>query len=147
MARSVARVRDTVPRMARVTVTGLDHIVLLCADVEQSLDWYTNVLGLTGERVDEWRRGETFFPSVRITATTIIDLFPRGDAARPDGATKNLDHFCLVIAPADLDALAASDDVDVASGPTEGLFGAQGYARSLYVRDPDGNTVELRNYG
>jgi catechol 2,3-dioxygenase-like lactoylglutathione lyase family enzyme len=130
--------------MARVSVTGLDHIVLVCGDVEKSLDWYTNVLGLAGERVDEWRRGETFFPSVRITATTIIDLFPRGDAPPPSG--KNLDHFCLVIDRADLDALAESGDFDVASGPTDGLFGAQGYARSVYVRDPDGNTVELRSY-
>jgi catechol 2,3-dioxygenase-like lactoylglutathione lyase family enzyme len=132
--------------MAHVRVTGLDHIVLVCADVEKSLDWYTNVLGLEGERVDEWREGKTFFPSVRITPTTIIDLFPRRDGAAANGATKNLDHLCLVIEAADLDALAASGDLDVASGPTDGLFGAQGYARSLYVRDPDGNTVELRNY-
>ena len=35
---------------------------------------------------------------------------------------------------------------EVVDGPIDGLFGAQGYARSLYVRDPDGNTVELRSY-
>ncbi len=131
--------------MSRVHVTGMDHIVLVCTDVEKSLDWYTNRLGLAAERVEEWRRGETFFPSVRITATTIIDLLPRRDAAA-NPASKNLDHFCVVIDPVDLDALAASGDFEVASGPTDGLFGAQGYARSLYVRDPDGNTVELRSY-
>jgi catechol 2,3-dioxygenase-like lactoylglutathione lyase family enzyme len=130
--------------MARVSVTGLDHIVLVCADVERSLAWYTGLLGLEGVRVDEWRRGETFFPSARVDATTIIDLFP-GDAL-PDGAARNLDHFCVVIAPTDLDALAASGDFDVVSGPTDGLFGAQGYARSVYVRAPEGTTVELRSY-
>ena len=41
-----------------VKVTGLDHIVLTCADVERSLAWYIECLGLSGERVDEWRRGE-----------------------------------------------------------------------------------------
>lgn len=127
-----------------VKVTGLDHIVLATPDVERSLRWYTEVLGLPGERVDEWRRGEIFFPSVRLDATTLIDIFPSD--ALPPGAPRNLVHFCLVIEPADLDALAASGEFDVESGPTDGLYGAQGFARSLYVRDPDGNTVELRSY-
>jgi len=130
--------------MAAVRVIGLDHIVLRCGDVERTLRWYTEVLGLPGERVDEWRRGEVFFPSVRIDATTLIDLFP-GDAV-PAGAPRNLEHFCIVIEPTDLDALASSGTFDVASGPSDGLFGAQGEARSLYVRDPEGTIIELRSY-
>ncbi len=125
-----------------VRVVGFDHLVLRVADVERSLAWYTGRLGLAGERVDEWRRGEAPFPSVRIDATTIIDLLAGG----PTGT--NVDHLCLVLAPGtDLDALAASGDLDVVGdGPVDGLFGAQGYARSLYVRDPDGTVVELRTY-
>jgi catechol 2,3-dioxygenase-like lactoylglutathione lyase family enzyme len=124
-----------------VRPVGLDHIVLNCADVEQSLAWYCDELGLTPERVDEWRRGDTFFPSVRINDHTIIDLFP----AERSGT--NMDHVCLVIEPTDLGALAASGRFDVmGDGPVDGLFGAQGLATSLYVRDPDGNTVELRCY-
>ncbi|MBM3672117.1 MAG: VOC family virulence protein [Actinobacteria bacterium] len=123
-------------------VVGLDHIVLNCADVERSLAWYCDELGLEPVRVDEWRRGETFFPSVRVDATTIIDLFP----AERTGT--NMEHVCLVIEPTDLAALAASGRFEVVGeGPTDHLFGAQGYATSLYVRDPDGNTVELRAYG
>jgi catechol 2,3-dioxygenase-like lactoylglutathione lyase family enzyme len=121
----------------KVQVTGLDHIVLRCADVERSLAFYVGELGLEPERVDEWRRGEAPFPSVRISPTTIVDLF--GGAA--DG--KNLDHVCLVIAPTDLDAVAAAFP---GSRKADGLFGAQGYASSVYVDDPDGNTVELRAY-
>jgi catechol 2,3-dioxygenase-like lactoylglutathione lyase family enzyme len=123
--------------MSRVKVTGLDHIVLRCADVERALEFYCDVLGLEGERVDEWRRAEAPFPSVRLTPTTVIDLFGGG----PDGT--NLDHFCLVIEPVDLDQLAQEfPDAQRA----DQLFGAQGYASSLYVHDPDGNTVELRSY-
>jgi catechol 2,3-dioxygenase-like lactoylglutathione lyase family enzyme len=123
--------------MPVVKVVGLDHIVLRCADVETSLSFYCDTLGLDGERIEAWRRGEAPFPSVRITESTIIDLF--GGAA--DGT--NLDHFCLVIEPVDLDDLAAAfPDAQRA----DHLFGAQGYASSLYVRDPDGNTIELRSY-
>jgi catechol 2,3-dioxygenase-like lactoylglutathione lyase family enzyme len=123
-----------------VRVTGLDHIVLISVDVERALAFYVGVLGLDGVRVDEWRRGEVPFPSVRVTATTIIDLFPG------ERTGLNLEHFCLTVEPADLDQLASGGVFEVASGPTDGLFGAQGHARSLYVRDPDGNTVELRSY-
>jgi catechol 2,3-dioxygenase-like lactoylglutathione lyase family enzyme len=121
----------------KVQVTGLDHIVLRCADVERSLAFYVDELGLEPERVDEWRRGEAPFPSVRITPITIVDLFGGG----PDGT--NLDHVCLVIQPADLDEVAAAFPGSVKG---DHLFGAQGYASSVYVKDPDGNTVELRAY-
>ncbi len=125
-----------------VRVVGFDHLVLKVTDVERALAWYTQRLGLTGERVEEWRRGEVPFPSVRVDATTIIDLL----AGTPTGV--NVDHLCLVVAPGtDLDALAASGDFTlVGPGPVAGRFGARGLARSLYVRDPDGNVVELRTY-
>jgi catechol 2,3-dioxygenase-like lactoylglutathione lyase family enzyme len=131
-----------------VRVVGLDHIVLSCADVERSLAFYTTLLGLTSVRVEEFRRGEAPFPSVRVTAGTMIDLFPaaaEGSSSR-GRVHRNLDHFCLEIEPCDLHELAASGSFEVVGGPTDHLFGAQGYATSLYVRDPDGNVVELRGY-
>ena len=123
-----------------IRVTGLDHVVLSSSDVEAMLDFYMGVLGLEGVRVNEWRRGEVLFPSVRLDATTLIDLM----SGERSGV--NVDHICLVIEPTDLDQLAASGAVDVARGPLDGLFGAQGFARSLYIHDPDGNLIELRSY-
>ena len=122
-----------------VRVIGFDHIVLNVADVERSLEWYTTVLGLEAERVDEWRRGEVLFPSVRIDATTIVDLLAA------DRTGENVDHVCLVIEPTDLDALVASGGFSVVGGPAL-LFGARGEGRGVYVHDPDGNIVELRQY-
>ena len=120
-----------------IAVTGFDHLVLCCRDLEKSLEFYVDTLGLAPERVDEWRAGEVPFPSVRISPTTIIDLFAR----EPDGT--NLDHLCLVIEPTDLDAIAAAFP---GSRKADGLFGAQGFASSVYIADPDGTTVELRSY-
>jgi catechol 2,3-dioxygenase-like lactoylglutathione lyase family enzyme len=121
-------------------VAGLDHIVLVCSDVERTLAWYCDLLGLVPERVDEWRRGDAPFPSVRVDGGTIIDLIP---GAPVDG---RLDHFCLVVDPTDLDAVAASGEFTVVDGPAR-RFGARGDGTSLYVRDPDGTVVELRHYG
>ena len=123
-------------------VVGLDHVVLNCADVDASLRWYTEELGLQPVRAAEWRAGDAPFPSVRVDDATIIDLL----ASARTGV--NVDHLCLVVEPTDLDALARSGRFEVVGdGPIEGLFGARGLATSLYVRDPDGNTVELRCYG
>ena len=126
------------PPVAGVRVTGLDHIVLVVADARRSLAWY-GALGLGSERVAEWEAGEAPFPSVRVDAATVIDLV---EAPRTG---QNLDHVCLVIEPTDLDKLARSADLDVIEGPVP-RWGAQGWATSIYVRDPDANVVELRHY-
>jgi catechol 2,3-dioxygenase-like lactoylglutathione lyase family enzyme len=121
------------------SVSGLDHLVLNVADVRRSVAWYRDRLGLPVERFDEWERGEVFFPSLRIDEHTIIDLVEH------ERSGVNVDHVCLVLADADIDALAASGDFDVVDGPAD-LWGARGMGRSVYVADPDGNRVELRTY-
>ena len=70
----------TVTQFERVTkplvnITEMDHIVLRTRDVEQSLRFYTEVLGMQPERVEQWRAGEVRFPSARLNADTIIDFF------------------------------------------------------------------------
>ena len=123
--------------------------MLAVADVERSLAWYTDVIGLAPVRVEEWRRGESPFPSARVSATTIIDLIPKAQAGDTTGrAASNVDHFCLVVDPTDptdLAAWAAATGLIVVDGPGP-RFGAQGVATSIYVEDPDGNVVEFRHY-
>lgn len=120
-------------------VSGLDHVVLKVRDVEASLEWYRTRLGLTVERLEQWRAGEVLFPSLRVDDTTIIDLFQ----AEPDGV--NVDHLALVVTGVDLDELASSGEFEVVMGPAD-LFGARGVGRGLYVLDPDGHRIELRTY-
>lgn len=130
---------DTVDGLPRPHVVALDHLVLKCRSVEDTLAWYVEVLGLAPMRVDEWRAGDVPFPSVRVSDDTIIDLFDG------DPGEDRLDHICLVVEPIDLEALAASDRFDVVAGPVP-RFGSRGMGTSLYVRDPEGLLVELRHY-
>ncbi len=116
-------------------VAGLDHIVLVSPDAERLIAWYSDVLGLGVERLEQWRRGEVPFASLRVSPDTIIDVL----AGERTG--ENLAHFALVV-DADLDAVAADHGV---AGPKE-LSGARGQGRGIYVADPDGNGVELRTY-
>jgi catechol 2,3-dioxygenase-like lactoylglutathione lyase family enzyme len=127
-------------------ISGLDHIVLNVEDVERSLDFYHGLLGLTAERVDEWRRGTLPFPSVRISDATIVDLV-RAEPAR-DGLRTNLNHFCLVTDDAELtpvcETLRAAG-ISIETGPAI-RSGARGDALSIYFRDPDQNHIEVRTY-
>jgi catechol 2,3-dioxygenase-like lactoylglutathione lyase family enzyme len=125
--------------MGAVRVEGFDHLVLVCADVERTLAWYLDELGLEAVRVDEWRRREVPFPSVRVSPETIIDLIPG------QGAGRNLDHLCLVVDRGSVDHVVSSGRFTVVDGPDQ-RFGARGMATSVYVTDPDGTVVELRAY-
>jgi catechol 2,3-dioxygenase-like lactoylglutathione lyase family enzyme len=137
--------------MARPKITELDHIVLNVSDIERSLRFYIEVLGLQGERVEDFRAGKVGFPSVRINDATIIDLFPLGSSAvRAAGAKNdgNLNHFCLVVGAQDFSGIVdylAANEIQVREGPVS-RWGARGRATSVYFLDPDGNEVEIRSY-
>lgn len=119
---------------------SVDHFVLNVSDVEVSLSWYMEHLGLEPVRVAEWRRGDAPFPSLRVNESTIIDFV----ANQRSG--ENVDHFCVVVEAADLHALAASSEIHTVGLPCR-LFGSRGEGWALYAIDPDGNRVELRHYG
>jgi len=137
--------------MNKIKIIELDHIVLNVGDIDRSLKFYIEVLGLKGERVEEYRAGKVGFPSVRINQATIIDLFPRKDGAAQSSSEKgngNLNHFCLVVGPEDFSGIVqylAENQVTVRHGPVS-RWGAQGRATSVYFLDPDGNEVEIRCY-
>ncbi len=138
--------------MKPIRITALDHIVLNVRDIERALRFYTQVLGLHGERVDEFRAGQVNFPSVRINGGTIIDLFPIDNhSALRTSETKaiaNLNHFCLVIGEQDFAGIVEylkEHGIGVREGPVS-RWGARGQATSVYFSDPDGNKIELRCY-
>ena len=127
-------------------VTGFDHIVIKTRDVERSLAFYAGALGLEGLRLKEWRAGDVRFPSVRVTADTIIDLFGTTDDSAV-AAGQQLDHYCMVVPPGELNAILKQvADFGIEPGPVQSRWGARGRGESSYLTTPEGITLELRHY-
>jgi glyoxylase I family protein len=120
-------------------VAELDHVVVRCRDQAQSLDFYTRILGVVEER----RFDPIGLIQLRAGAS-MIDLVPADPPPTQEG--RNVDHFCLGIEAADMEAVAAwlkTQRVEVLGEPTP-RYGARGTGLSIYVLDPDGNIVELK---
>ncbi|MDJ0782241.1 MAG: VOC family protein [Desulfosarcinaceae bacterium] len=129
----------------------LDHIVFNVVNEAQMIVFYTEILQLAGERLEEYRAEAVPFPSVRLNADTIIDLFPpkmwRPSATETAGRS-NLNHLCLTLEKGEWTALMArlaAAGVAIEEGPVP-RWGAHGTGTSIYFRDPDGNRVEARHY-
>ncbi len=129
----------------------MDHIVLNVEDDEKMMAFYSKVLMLAPERVEEYRAGNAAFPSVRLNANTIIDLFPKRmwQKSVPAGQGRNnLNHFCMSLTKRTWDDLVerlGANDVDIEEGPAR-RGGAHGSGTSVYFRDPEGNLIEARYY-
>ena len=129
----------------------LDHIVLNVREISSSLNFYTNILQFDTERVPEFEAGSVPFPSVRINAKTVIDLFPprmwEGDQTA-EGKRSNLNHFCVSL---EFSAWSALRQRLMAAGvelhrDMSRNWGARGDGISMYFYDPDGNEIEARYY-
>ena len=136
--------------MNTIRVTEIDHIVLNVRDIDKTLGFYTGVLGLQGERVQEFKEGKVGFPSVRINEHTLID-FSTVKSDKKDGGGErggNLNHFCMVVDEADFSVTVdylKKKGVRILTGPVS-RWGAKGRATSVYFKDPDGNEIEIRAY-
>lgn len=130
-----------------ISASGFDHVNLHCRDIERSIQFYTNVLHLPLCRCDRNEHGDVTFVSVQV-GPAIVDLMPRPHYEPRPVEQEGVNHFALEIAPCDADALAAqlrAQGVDVYEGPVERL-GARGMGTALYLRDPDGHGIELKQY-
>lgn len=133
-----------------LSIKAMDHIVLNVQDMDRILDFYINVLGLPGERLEEFQKGEVPFPSVRVNADTLIDLFPIAEQGETTAGDQRaiLNHFCMVIDKTDMAGVIAhleQHGVAIAEGPAT-RWGAHGNATSIYFFDPEGRKIEIRYY-
>lgn len=117
---------------------GLDHVVLRVADMDRAMAFYCGVLGCREER-----RVESIGLVQLRAGASLIDLVPAKSAADREG--DDLDHFALRISPWDADAIRAHlAAAGFETEPPAKRYGAEGDGWSIYVDDPDGNTVELK---
>jgi len=135
---------------AVLKVKGLDHVVLRVRDLTASLAFYRDILGLPSEREVE------ALGLVQLRAGgALIDLVPvdselgkrlgDGPVYDPKAGGRNMDHFALMLEDFDEAAIRAHLAAhNVEAGETGERYGAEGYGPSIYLTDPDGNTVELK---
>jgi len=125
----------------------LDHIVLRTENLSGMVRFYTEVLGC---RIERETRPELGLTQLRagdslIDIVTVDSELGRMGGGPPSATENNLDHFCLQIESIeeqDLREWLSRHGIQTAHFETR--YGAQGFGPSLYIRDPDGNTVELR---
>ena len=120
-----------------IEVAGIDHVVINVSDAERAMRWYQKHLGFEPERYGEWLSGKAPFLSMRVNELTVIDLL------ETDRSGENVDHIscCLTGSLEDL----ATEDVEIVR-EFESVYGAMGWGPALYIRDPDGNVIELKQY-
>ena len=123
-------------------IKGLDHVVLRVADLDRAVRFYCEVLGCREER-----RVESIDLVQLRAGAALIDLIPAAGAPDPGpiSSRANMDHFALRIEPFDEAELRAHLTAHgVEAGEVATRYGAEGDGPSLYITDPDGNTVELK---
>ena len=129
-----------------ITLREIDHLALRVADLDAMLGFYVGVLGCTVER----RQDEIGLVQLR-AGRSLVDLVPvggklgRAGGAAPGTEGRNLDHFCLRVEPFDEASIRTQlEAAGIAVGETASRYGAEGEGPSLYIADPEGNTVELK---
>jgi glyoxylase I family protein len=129
-----------------ISIREIDHVVLRVRDMDAMRRFYCEVLGATHLA---WR--PEFGMSHLRAGASMIDLVTvdgplgRAGGAAPGREGRNLDHLCLRIEPFDQEAIVAHlRRHGVAVGEVARRYGAEGNGISIYVADPEGNTVELK---
>jgi glyoxylase I family protein len=129
-----------------IRIREIDHLVLRVTDLDSMIGFYTRVLGCHVEkRQDRFGLVQLRAGACLLDLVTVDGPAGRRGGAAPGREGRNLDHFCFRIEPWDEAAIRAhlsAHRVDV--GETGSRYGAEGEGPSIYIADPEGNTVELK---
>lgn len=130
-----------------IRLKGIDHVVIRASDAETMVAFYCDVLGCNVER-----KSSPEFGLVQLRAgDSLIDIVPvdselgRMGGAAPGKGGRNMDHFCVRLERFDEQAIREHlAGFDVVGSTLEMRYGAEGSGPSIYIQDPEGNTVELK---
>jgi glyoxylase I family protein len=130
-----------------IRIKGLDHVVIRATNIAEMIEFYCDVLGCTVER-----KSSPEFGLVQLRAgNSLIDIVSvdgtigRLGGAAPGKDGRNMDHFCVRLEQFEEEAIRAHlSQFGVHGSDLQTRYGAEGNGPSMYVQDPEGNTVELK---
>lgn len=129
------------------SIKHLDHVVVRVSDLDRAVRFYSEVLGCTEERRSEasglvqLRAGRSLIDLMRADRDLENGVASAGNMAN----MANMDHFAIRIEPFDEPSLRSHlESHGVKVGPVVSRYGADGRGPSVYIQDPEGNTVELK---
>ena len=130
-----------------IEIAAIDHIVLRTVDKSAMLTFYQQVLGcriereLVTEGLTQLRAG-----SALIDIVCMEGELGRAGGKAPNNSHKQVDHFCLTIKPQPMEQLIDYlHSHKITMGEIAQRYGAEGFGISVYIQDPEGNVVELKN--
>ncbi|WOD42602.1 VOC family protein [Hwangdonia lutea] len=124
--------------MAAFNINFLDHVAIRVKNMNTSIDWYSNVMGLKKYQLEKW--GE--FPVFMLSGKTGVAIFPANvDDENLNQLSKNIkiDHFAFNVS--NIDFKKAQEYLHSINEPFQ--FQDHHYFHSIYLKDPDNHTVEL----
>ncbi len=132
-----------------IEISAIDHIVLRTSKIKAMLDFYCNVLGCTIERETTTETGLTQLRagSALIDLVAVDSDLGRMGGGAPTKTENSMDHFCLQLKPIlEIEIEKHLKKHGIVVGSFQDRYGAQGLGKSIYIEDPEGNTVELRSH-
>lgn len=128
-------------------IVGIDHIVLRTTKLSEMLHFYSEILGCKIEREMPPKIGLTQLRAgiALIDLVTVDSQLGQIGGGPPSASENNVDHFCLQLAPITEESITEYlNKYQIDTGDFIARYGAEGMGNSIYIKDPEGNTVELR---
>lgn len=118
-------------------INFLDHVAIKVRDINVSVEWYASVLGLKKCVLPEWGN----YPVLMLAGKTGVAIFPIKDPGENSiqNAQAKIDHFAFNVTNGNFEA--AKHHFETIEQAYQ--FQDHTYFHSIYIKDPDGNTVEL----
>lgn len=129
-----------------INLVALDHVVFRVSDVPAMLRFYETVLGARLERtLEEYGLYQLRLGNALIDLVDVDGKLGREGGAAPGEGGRNVDHVCLQVLPWDGESVLSHLSAHgIADARISTRYGAQGYGPSIYIHDPEGNTIELK---
>jgi len=128
-------------------IAGIDHIVLRTTKLSEMLHFYSKILGCKIERETSPEIGLTQLRAgaALIDLVAVDSQLGEMGGGPPSSGENNLDHFCLQVAHTTEESITEHlNNHQIKTGKFSPRYGAEGMGNSIYIKDPEGNTVELR---